>query len=315
LGGSFLNSSVADVTVTHIQFKSGIKAHVFVSWLHPFKEQKLVVVGDKKMIVFDDTKPNGEKLTMYPHKINWVEGEPVPTKEEGYVVPVDTMEPLMQECTMFLNYIGRKETPITDGHEALRVLRVLKASQESLDQGGIPVSYNDVPYTWKELGIHETAIVDDGVSIGDDTDIWCFSHILRGSRIGNNCSIGQNVVIGPDVIIGDNCKIQNNVSVFKGVTVEDHIFIGPSVTFTNVINPRSFIDRSSKFKPTLIKRGASIGANSTILCGVTIGENAFIGAGSVVTTNVPDKTLFFGNPARLRGTVDKDLSYWDREEV
>ncbi|MBD5083559.1 MAG: N-acetyltransferase [Clostridiales bacterium] len=150
---------------------------------------------------------------------------------------------------------------------------------------------------------HESACIDAGVSIGNGTKIWHFCHVLSGSRIGNNCTVGQNVVIGPDVSIGDGCKIQNNVSVYKGVTLEDDVFCGPSMVFTNVFNPRAHIRRMDEARPTLVKRGATLGANCTIVCGVTVGSYAFVGAGAVVTRDVPAHALVFGNPARRHGWV------------
>jgi len=149
--------------------------------------------------------------------------------------------------------------------------------------------------------IHETAIVDDNVTIGEKTKIWHFSHILSGSKIGENCNIGQNVVIGPDAIIGNKCKIQNNVSVYKGVTLEDGVFCGPSMVFTNIYNPRAEIGKMDQVRPTLVKKGATLGANCTIVCGHTIGQYAFIGAGAVVTKDVPDHALMAGNPAKQIG--------------
>lgn len=152
---------------------------------------------------------------------------------------------------------------------------------------------------------HPTTVIDEGVEIGDDTKIWHFSHIMPNTKIGQGCSIGQNVVIGPNVIIGNNVKIQNNVSVYDGVTLEDDVFCGPSMVFTNVINPRSHINRKNEFRQTIVRRGASIGANATIICGVEIGGYALIGAGAVVTRNVPPYALMVGNPARQRGWVCK----------
>lgn len=151
--------------------------------------------------------------------------------------------------------------------------------------------------------IHDTACIDDNVHIGHGTKIWHFSHVIAGSRIGEGCNIGQNVVIGPDVSIGNGCKIQNNVSIYKGVTLEDNVFCGPSAVFTNVWNPRAHIRRMDELRPTLVREGASLGANCTIVCGVTIGRYALVGAGAVVTRDVPDHALVYGNPARQHGWV------------
>ena len=151
--------------------------------------------------------------------------------------------------------------------------------------------------------LHESSYVDEGAVIGEGTKIWHFCHIMNGAKIGNNCSIGQNVYIGSRAVIGNNVKIQNNVSVYDDVIIEDDVFCGPSCVFTNVINPRAFIERKNEYKKTIVKKGASIGANATIVCGVTIGEYALIGAASVVTRDVPDHALVYGNPARFHGRV------------
>jgi UDP-2-acetamido-3-amino-2,3-dideoxy-glucuronate N-acetyltransferase len=152
---------------------------------------------------------------------------------------------------------------------------------------------------------HPTAIVDDGCTVGSGSKIWHFCHILKGSKIGENCVFGQNVMAGPDVTIGNGVKVQNNVAIYKGVTLEDDVFCGPSMVFTNVLTPRAFVERKDEFLPTLVKHGATIGANATIVCGVTIGRYAMIGAGSVVTKNVPDQALVVGNPARQMGWVSR----------
>lgn len=153
--------------------------------------------------------------------------------------------------------------------------------------------------------IHESSYIDTDVTIGKNTKIWHFCHILSNTQIGDNCSFGQNCVVGPNVSIGNNVKVQNNISIYEGVEVEDGVFIGPSVVFTNVINPRSFIVRKQEYKKTLLKKGASIGANATIVCGNTVGEYALIGAGTVVTKNVPNFALVVGNPGRQVGWVSK----------
>ncbi len=151
--------------------------------------------------------------------------------------------------------------------------------------------------------VHPTSIVDDGASIGENTKIWHFCHIMGPSSIGPDCSLGQNVFVAKNVRIGRNVKIQNNVSVYEGVILEDDVFCGPSMVFTNVINPRSFVSRKDEYKTTLVKRGASIGANATLVCGVTIGMYAFVGAGALVTHDVADFQLVYGSPARPRGWV------------
>ncbi len=153
--------------------------------------------------------------------------------------------------------------------------------------------------------IHESAFVDAGCEIGEGTKIWHFSHVLSGSKIGRNCTLGQNVMAGPDVSIGDNCKIQNNVSIYKGVTLENGVFCGPSCVFTNVLTPRAEFERKDEFAATLVKRGASIGANATIICGNTLGRYCTIGAGAVVTKDVPDHALMLGVPARRAGWVSR----------
>lgn len=153
---------------------------------------------------------------------------------------------------------------------------------------------------------HETAVVDDGAEIGEGSRIWHFCHVSAGSRIGKGCVLGQNVFVAPKVVLGNGVKVQNNVSLYEGVNCEDDVFLGPSMVFTNVMNPRSFIERKTEFRQTLVKKGATIGANATIICGVTIGEYALIGAGAVVTKDVPAYALVVGNPAKIIGRVDKE---------
>ncbi|WP_436074004.1 acyltransferase [Devosia sp. LjRoot3] len=153
--------------------------------------------------------------------------------------------------------------------------------------------------------IHESAYVDEGAIIGEGSRVWHFSHVMGGASIGRNCVLGQNVMVGPGVSVGDNCKIQNNVSLYKGVELEDGVFCGPSCVFTNVVNPRAFLEKKEEFRTTLVRSGASIGANATIVCGVTIGRYALIGAGAVVTRDVPDYALMLGVPARQVGWVNK----------
>lgn len=152
---------------------------------------------------------------------------------------------------------------------------------------------------------HPTAVIDEGCQIGEGTKIWHFCHIMPGCVIGDNCNLGQNVVVSPGVILGNNVKVQNNVSIYTGVICEDDVFLGPSVVFTNVINPRSAVNRKSEYLETLVKRGATIGANATVVCGITIGDYAFIGAGAVVTKDVKSYALVVGNPARQTGWMSR----------
>ncbi len=318
-GGNYLHQKIADVTTTHLEFPSGLRAHIFVSWLHPFKDQKLVIVGDRKMAVFDDTQAWENKLLLYPHKINWQNNLPVPDKAEAQKVNIAQDEPLRLECLHFLECIQNGQQPITDGNEGLKVLKILNASQLSLNSNGRKIFTDESGATHRTENVnnsmirpgqrlnsrnffsHPTAVIDEDIGIGTGTNIWHFAHILSGSRIGDNCNLGQNVVVGPDVTIGNGCKIQNNVSVFKGVTLEDFVFCGPSVVFTNVYNPRAEIRRMDQVRFTLVKRGATIGANATIVCGVTLGQYCFIGAGCVVNKTIPNHALVVGNPAKQIG--------------
>jgi UDP-2-acetamido-3-amino-2,3-dideoxy-glucuronate N-acetyltransferase len=290
-----------------------------VSWLHPFKEQKLVVVGEHKMAVFDDLEPT-DKLVVYPHTIQWKNNQPVAAKAAGVPVPFEMAEPLRLECQHFLECVRTRQTPRTDGREALRVLRVLSQCQDLLDSAS-PEDVQPVPEEHLDRAaplfrdakpskdaphfVHPSTYVDADVQIGNGTTIWHFSHVLSGSKLGKDCRIGQNVVIGPRVTIGDGTKIQNNVSVYEGVTLEEQVFCGPSMVFTNVYNPRSEIRRMDELRETLVGRGASLGANCTIVCGISIGSYAFVGAGAVVTKDVPSHALVVGNPGRVVGWMCK----------
>jgi len=297
-GGNYLNPKIADVTVTTMNFASNAKAHIFVSWLHPYKEQKLVIIGDKKMALFDDVSQE-EKLFLYDHKIDWIERSPIPRPELARPVPIEKKEPLRSECAHFIDCIRTRKPPRTDGKSGIRVLKILEACQNSLKENGKLCRIQ--PPKKEKYFLHSSAILDDAVKIGEDTKIWHFSHVLGNTNIGKKCSIGQNVMIGPNVDIGDNVKIQNNVSVYEGVILEDDVFCGPSMVFTNVTNPRSHWPRKDEYKKTLVKKGASFGANSTIICGITIGRYAFIGAGALVNKDLPDFALVYGVPAKLQG--------------
>ena len=307
IGSYHLHKTISDVTTMHLAFPGGESAHVFVSWLHPFKEQKLVLVGSDAMAVFDDGEPWGRKLLLYPHKVAWKDHVPVSQRAEAVVVSVIEAEPLKQECLHFLECVRTGTTPRTDGREGMRVLAVLTKAKNSAPAraAGNGVQKLRVNGSYPDVRIHETAYVDEDVAILPGTKIWHFSHLLRRVTIGRNCRIGQNVVIGPNVTVGDNVKIQNNVSLYEGVTLEDGVFCGPSCVFTNVNNPRAEFERKSEFRKTLVKRGATIGANATIVCGHMLGEYCFIAAGAVVTGDVPAYAIMAGVPAKRIGWMSK----------
>jgi len=304
-GGSYLNRDIPDVTLSHFEFPSGVQAHIFVSWLHPIKEQRLVVVGSEKMAIFDDTAE--DKLVLYPHKVEWRNRIPTAVKAHGESVALEDREPLRAECHHFLDCIISRTSPVSDGTEGLRVLRVLDGCQRALHNGEIALEPANLGKEKQEYPyfVHESAYVDDGAEIGAGTKIWHFSHVMKGARIGERSILGQNVNVDGGAVIGNNVKIQNNVSVYTGVVIEDDVFLGPSCVLTNVTNPRSQVNRHSLYEMTNLKRGCTIGANSTIVCGVKIGRYAFVGAGSVVTRDVPDFALVMGNPARQVGWMSR----------
>ncbi|NQU43951.1 Gfo/Idh/MocA family oxidoreductase [bacterium] len=300
-GGAYLSAGIPDVTMSQFHFPSGVRAHIFVSWLHPFKEQRLVVIGSEKMAVFDDTA--ADKLVLYPHKVAWQNRIPTAVKAAAEPVVLEAVEPLRAECAHFLECIERRETPRTDGAEGLRVLRVLETCQMSLE--GTKPAEQRSEIAKPPCFVHETAIVDAGCEIGKGTKVWHFSHLMAGARIGERCIFGQNCNVASGVTIGNNVKVQNNVSIYTGTEIEDDVFLGPSCVLTNVTNPRSQVNRHSLYEKTIIRRGASIGANATIVCGVTIGRYAFIAAGAVVTRDLPDYALAMGNPARRTGWMSR----------
>jgi len=235
---------------------------------------------------------------LYAHKINWVERKPVAERDGGQVIPIPKEEPLLKECEHFLECVRTTAKPRTNGEDGLRVLEVLDACGRSLKQNGARVPLIQEP---RKYFAHPTAVIDEPCQIGEATKIWHFSHIMENAVVGPGCNLGQNVVISPGVRLGKNVKVQNNVSVYTGVELEDDVFCGPSMVFTNVVNPRSHINRRNKYQKTLVKRGATLGANSTVVCGTTIGQYAFVAAGAIVTRDVADYALVMGVPARQVG--------------
>lgn len=299
-GSSFVSQDVEDVTLMSMSFPTGIDAHIFVSWLHPFKEQRFVVVGEGAMAVFDDTAPWAEKLLVYPHRIDWLEGRvPVARKAEAVAVALVETEPLEQECRDFLRAIDGG-TPLADGASGVRVLEVLDAARRSLASGGAPVAPAEVPVQDVAL-VHPTAVVDEGASIGRGTRVWHFCHVMPGAVIGDGCVLGQNVFVAAGARIGDRVRIQNNVSVYEGVELGDGVFCGPSAVFTNVKHARADVSRRDELLATRVGRGATIGANATVVCGTSIGDYAFVAAGAVVTADVAPFAIVAGVPARRIG--------------
>lgn len=295
VGGEGLDGRSPGIT-TSLAFPGGARAQVLVSWLHPFKEQRLVVVGDRAMAVLDDRRPWSSKLVVHPHAVDWADRWPEPLPADACPVAVDELEPLVAECAHFLACIDSGAAPRTDGREGLRVLRVLEAAERAVSSGTAPAAPEGV-------FVHPTAEIDQPATVGEGTRIWHFSHVLAGTTIGRDCTVGQNVMIGPNVSVGDRCKMQNNVSVYEGVTLADGVFCGPSCVFTNVAEPRAEIDRTGERRPTRVGRGATIGANATIVCGHDIGDWSFVAAGAVVTSDVPPHALVAGVPARRIGWV------------
>lgn len=299
-GAAYLQPGIEDVCYLTMRFASGALGHVHVSWLNPVKTRRLSVVGDRRMAVFDDTAE--KKLLLFDRRAEKSEGAFRLHHGEAEAAPLASKEPLRAMAETFLRSVETGTPPPSDGRDGLRVVRVLRAAQRSMEQGGKPVRTDR--FERKNVFVHESAYIGEGVTIGSGTKVWHFSHMMQGSELGEGCTLGQNVLIGPNVKVGNNVKIQNNVSVYAGVVLEDDVFCGPSCVFTNVNRPRSaFPTDSSNYLQTVVKRGATIGANATIMCEHTLGEYCFIGAGAVVTKDVPPYAVLYGNPARVKGWV------------
>lgn len=300
-GGAFVQPGIHDSTMTVLTYPENVVGHIFVSWLHPFKEHRLVVIGSKGMLSYEDSS-TGKDVRFYEKGIDWVRGEPVKRDGPASIIPYDQQMPLTEELRYFIDHLDGTPLGLADGRSATGVLDILEQATQSL-QSGKPIVTADGCGQSSRVFVHASSVVDQDVEMGDGTRVWHFSHIQSGARIGKDVSIGQNVNVGQNVRIGDRVKIQNNVSVYEGVELEDEVFCGPSMVFTNVKDPRCrYPQRGSEFYlRTLVKQGASIGANATIICGVTIGRHALIGAGAVVTRDVPDYALMAGVPAGRTG--------------
>lgn len=300
-GATYLSIGVPDVTTTHLAFPSGVHAHIFVSWLHPFKEHRFVVVGSDGMAVFDDTREWHEKLVFYPHRVAWEHGQmPVARRAEAIAVPLTAVEPLRSECEDFARAITTRIPPVVAGPTGVRVLAVLERAERAMSVSSTHAQGVGAP---ARVFVHPTATIDAGATIGEGTKLWHHVHVSLGASIGRDCSLGQNAYVGPGVKIGNGVRVQNNVSVYEGVELEDYVFCGPSMVFTNVKNPRAEVERKDEFGRTLIQQGATLGANCTIVCGTTVGRYAMVGAGAVVTRNVAPHAIVAGVPAVRIGWV------------
>lgn len=306
MGASYLTRNVADSTLTVMRFAESVMAQIHVSWLSPFKEQKLTVVGTEAMAVFDDTKPWPEKLLLFRDYLGRNAARPAtPAASTAEPVQVAEAEPLALECAHFLEACAGRTAVRTDGAEAVRVLEVLEMAQRSLNGDGEAVRPLALSPQRDAAFVHPAALAEPGAEIGAGSHVWQHAHVMSGARIGQRCVLGKNVSVAGGVVIGDDVRIQNNVSVYDGVVIEDSVFLGPSCVLTNVRNPRAEVNRRGQFEPTLLKRGATVGANATIVCGVTLGRYCFVAAGAVVTRDVPDYALVMGNPARQHGYVGR----------
>jgi UDP-2-acetamido-3-amino-2,3-dideoxy-glucuronate N-acetyltransferase len=306
-GGAFVQPLIHDTTMTVLSYPDNVVGHIFVSWLHPFKEHRLIVIGSKGMISFEDSGHN-RSLKFYEKGIDWVQGEPVKHDGPTETIAYDPTPPLERELAYFVERISSgRSIEKADAAGAIEVLEILERATRSLlgESDSSSTGAATRPADARKYQVHPSSYVDEGATVGAGTKIWHYTHVQPGARIGENCSIGQNVNIGNNVKIGNHVKIQNNVSVYEGVELEDYVFCGPSMVFTNVTDPRSkFPQRGSEhYRRTLVREGATIGANATVVCGHTIGRHAFVAAGAVVTRDVPDYALMIGSPARRRGWV------------
>jgi UDP-2-acetamido-3-amino-2,3-dideoxy-glucuronate N-acetyltransferase len=271
----------------------------------------MVIIGSKGMLSYEDSR-EAKDILFYEKGIDWIQGEPVKREGPTEAIPYDRHMPLTEELRYFIEHLADKSVPLAGAADGVAVLEILEQATLELQATPARLAAAASPGASPAAGggppsapyyVHPTAMVDEGAEVGEGTKIWHSCHVQSGARIGASCTLGQNVYVGGNVRIGDNVKIQNNVSVYEGVELEDHVFCGPSMVFTNVLDPRcKYPQRGGQhYLRTLVREGASIGANATIVCGHTIGRHAFVAAGATVTTDVPDYALMVGIPARRVG--------------
>lgn len=322
VGQKVVSCGIDDYVDISVRFADGVQAQIEASWMHPLKERRLIVYGTKGSLILNEAMPdtNAPKL----HGFKWSakrkadgSGVVIEKQEEDLISSLSDLHemkdnvgegmektPLQATLEHFIECQTERKTPQTDGEEGVRVLKVLVAATESLNKDGAAVALSTGSQC-PEVFVHSTAVVDSGAILGPGTKVWHFSHIMPGAKLGPACNIGQNVYIGGKATLGRNVKVQNNVSIYDAVNIDDDVFLGPSCVLTNVKTPRSHVIRKDAYVPTTIGKGVTVGANATIVCGVRLGSFCFIGAGAVVTKDVPSHALVYGNPATVHAWVSK----------
>jgi UDP-2-acetamido-3-amino-2,3-dideoxy-glucuronate N-acetyltransferase len=306
LGQRYLHPDIHDVTDSFLEFHGNCYAHISVNWLYPKKEQTITIVGDKGMIIFDDCAPKKEKVKICSEYLSYSPGSiPVAKKIEMIDVYCDYWKkddsPLMLECKHFVDCCLTRKKPLTDGEEGVRVLRILEECHNQLMGKSMKKEVQEKKRNMSYF-VHETSFVSETSNVGKGSKIWHYSHVLDG-EIGENCNIGQNCFIAGR--LGNSCKVQNNVSVYKGVTCKNNVFLGPSMVFCNIKKPRASINQHGNYLETVVEDDVTIGANATILPGVVLGKGCFVGAGAVVTKDVPPYAMVVGNPAKIKAYVNE----------
>lgn len=320
VGQKVVSCGIDDYVDMSLRFSDGVQAQIEATWMHPLKERRLVVYGTKGTLILNEAMPDERAPKL--HGFKWsakrkADGSSVviEKQEEDLVSSLSMLSeardnigqlvdksPLLVTLEHFLDCIAKKKPPQTDGEEGFRVLKVLAAATESLNKDGAPVDLSTGTQC-PNVYVHPTAVVDSGAILGPGTKVWHFSHIMPGAKLGPSCNVGQNVYIGGKASLGRNVKVQNNVSIYDAVVIADDVFLGPSCVLTNVKTPRSHVNRKNAYIPTRIGKGVTVGANATIVCGTRLGSFCFIGAGAVVTKDVPAHALVYGNPATVQGWV------------